>query len=160
METAQLTLFKTFTRATERNDLHTSPSAMLREFIENLDLPSIRLMLSDCKTIANEEPEEFFRQLASTFLYMQMANNDFLESAEGLCNRCTKGADAFIFRGTNIPFHFGLLFEVKNDKVTDMIECQILWKQFPELDPGLQHSLKYRALQIPVQDYDAENPPF
>jgi hypothetical protein len=160
METAQLTLFKTFTRATERNDLHTSASAMLREFIENLDLASIRLMLSDCTTIANEEPEEFFRQLASTFLYMQMANNDFLESAEGLCNRCTKGADAFVFRGTNIPFHFGLLFEVKNDKVTDMIECSILWKQFPELDPGLQHSLKFQTLQMPVQDYDAENPPF
>lgn len=160
METAQLTLFKTFTRANERNDIHTSASAMLREFIENFDLASIRLMLSDCKTIANEEPEEFFRQLASTFLYMQMANNDFLESAEGLCNRCTKGADAYIFRGTNIPFHFGLLFEVKNDKVTDMIECSILWKQFPELDSGLQHSLKYHALQIPIQDYDAENPPF
>ncbi len=160
METAQLTLFKTFTRATERNDLHTSASAMLREFIENLDLASIRLMLSDCTTIANEEPEEFFGQLASTFLYMQMANNDFLESAEGLCNRCTKGADAFVFRGTNIPFHFGLLFEVKNDKVTDMIECSILWKQFPELDPGLQHSLKFQTLQMPVQDYDAENPPF
>ena len=160
METAQLTLFKTFTRAAERNDLHTSASAMLREFIENLDLPSIRLMLCDCKTIANEEPEEFFRQLASTFLYMRMANNDFLESAEGLCNRCTKGADAYIFRGTNIPFHFGLLFEVTNDKVTDLLECQILWKQFPELDPGLQHSLKHHGLQIPVQDRNHDNPIF
>lgn len=160
METAHHTLFKTFTRAAERNDLHTSASAMLREFIENLDLPSIKLMLCDCKTIANEAPEEFFRQLASTFLYMQMANNDFLESAEGLCNRCTKGADAYIFRGTNIPFHFGLLFEVKNDKVTDMMECQILWKQFPELDSGLQHSLKYHGLQIPVQDHDHDKPIF
>jgi hypothetical protein len=160
METAQLTLFKTFTRAAERNDAHTSASAMLREFFENLDLPSIKLMLSDCKTISNEKPEEFFRQLASSFLYMQMAGNDFLESAEGLCNRCTKGAHGFIFKGTNIPFHFGILFEVKNEKVTDMVECSILWKQFPELDPGLQHSLKYHGLQIPAQDYDHENPPF
>ena len=59
MQTKQLELFKNFTLAEERNDIHTSASAMLRDFMEQMDLDSIKLMLSDAQTLNDLDKDTF-----------------------------------------------------------------------------------------------------
>jgi hypothetical protein len=160
MHTEQLSLFKDFTTAEERNDAHTSAGAMLRDFVEQMDLQNIRLMLSNCETLADVSPDDFFAQLHHVFITMFMSSNPVLESAEGRCNRCHPGALAFIFRGINLPFHFSLLFHIKDDKVVDVHECVLLWKQFPELPQDFQILLGRPPLQPATSRHTDEEPPF
>ena len=160
MQTKQLELFKNFTIAEERNDIHTTACAMLRDFVEQMDLDSIKLMLSDAQTLNDLDKYTFYSRLERAFLRMQMSGNFVLESGEGKCNRCHPNANAFIFRGTNLPWHFSFVFHIKDNKIVDVDECMLLWKQFPEVDGGLKLYLDERMGMIAKTDGFIEDPPF
>ncbi|MFM7728314.1 MAG: hypothetical protein ACKO7B_16565 [Flavobacteriales bacterium] len=160
MQSKQLELFKTFTLAEERNDIHTSAAAMLRDYMEQMDFDNIRLMLSEAETLADLDKDTFYARLQRAFLHMHMSGNTVLESAEGRCNRCHPNATAFLFRGTNIPWHVSFLFHIKDNKVVNVDECMLLWKQFPEVDGGLKLYLDERIGMIAKTDGFMEDPPF
>lgn len=138
MEGIQLELFRSFTTADERKDVHTSACAMLRDYFEQMDIESIRLMLSETESLSDVPTPQYIDLLSRIFLYMRMANNTVLESAEGLCTRCHPNVAGFIFRGMHFPLHFSLLFHVHEDKVVDIHECELMHRQFRELDFSLK----------------------
>jgi hypothetical protein len=160
MQWVQLKLFKDFTFAEERNDIHTSAAAMMRDFVEQMDLPNIKLMLSEFNTIGDAECEAFYSKLQTAFLYMTMSGNTALESGEGRCNVCHPNSLAFVFRGTNVPWHMSFLFHIKDNKVVEIHECMLLWKQFPELEACYQLYLDEEMNFVHNGDEDMDDPPF
>jgi hypothetical protein len=162
MQWVQLKLFKDFTFAEERDDIHTCAAAMLRDFMEQMDMDNIKLMLSETETLADVDKDTFYGKLQNAFLYMHMSGNSVLESGEGRCNRCHPNALAFTFRGLNIPWHMSFLFHVKDNKVVDIHECMLLWKQFPELEDCYQLYLDEQMGFVTNADADEsmDDPPF
>jgi hypothetical protein len=160
MQSKQLELFKYFTLAEERDDAHTSASAMLRDFMEQMDLDNIKLMLSDEESLADVDTETYFAKLQKAFLFMRMTGNTVLESAEGRCNRCHPGVASFTFKGDNIPWHISFLFHVKDNKVVNIHECHAMWTMFPELDGGLQLYLDEPDCLLEDADEGMDDPPF
>ncbi len=162
MQWVQLKLFKDFTFAEEREDIHTCAAAMLRDFMEQMDMASIKLMLSEAETLADVDKDTFYGKLQIAFLYMHMSGNSVLESGEGHCNRCHPNALAFTFRGTNVPWHMSFLFHVKDNKVVDVHECMLLWKRFPELEDCYQLYLdeQMRFVTNTDEDDSMDDPPF
>jgi hypothetical protein len=57
----------TFTLAEERNDIHTSACAMLPDFMEQMDIDNIKLMLSEVESLTDMDTETFFRKLKKAF---------------------------------------------------------------------------------------------
>jgi hypothetical protein len=160
MQSKQLELFKYFTLAEERDDAHTSACAMLRDFMEQMDLDNIKLMLSEAESLADVDTETYFAKLQKAFLFMRMSGNTLLESAEGRCNRCHPGVASFTFKGDNIPWHISFLFHVKDNKVVDVHECHAMWTLFPELDGGLQLHLDEPDFLFEDAEGGMDDPPF
>ena len=135
---------------------------MLRDFMEQMDMASIKLMLSEAETLADVDKDTFYGKLQIAFLYMHMSGNSVLESGEGHCNRCHPNALAFTFRGTNVPWHMSFLFHVKDNKVVDVHECMLMWKQFPELEDCYQLYLdeQMRFVTNTDEDDSMDDPPF
>ena len=160
MKTKKKELFKYFTLADERNDIHTSASAMMRDFVEQMDLDSIKLMLSDIPSTADFDSDTFITQLENTFGTMRWAGNTLLESAEGKCNRCHPGTATFTFKGKEVPLHFSLLFHEKENKVVDIGECLGIWVLFPELAGDMQHPLGSSSITVSDSDLYSDDAPF
>lgn len=160
MQWVQLKLFKDFTFAEERNDIHTSVCAMLRDFMEQMDINNIKLMLSETESLADVDTETYFAKLQKAFLFMRMSGNTVLESAEGRCNRCHPGVASFTFKGDHIPWHISFLFHVKDDKVVDIHECSAMWTQFPELEGRLTLYLNEPDFLLEDADGEMDDPPF
>jgi hypothetical protein len=160
MKTKKKELFKYFTLADERNDIHTSASAMMRDFVEQMDLESIKLMLSDIQSLADFDTATFITQLEHTFNTMRWAGNTLLESAEGKCNRCHPGTATFTFKGKEVPLHFSLLFHEKENKVVDIGECSGIWVLFPELAGDMQHPFGDSQTTVPDPDWYSDDAPF
>ena len=160
MQSKQLELFKYFTLAEERDDAHTSACAMLRDFMEQMDLDNIKLMLSEAESLADVDTETYFAKLQKAFLFMRMSGNTLLESAEGRCNRCHPGVASFTFKGMNVPWHISFLFHVKEDKVVDIHECFGMWSVFPELEGDFLLLLEESECCIEDSDSTMDDPPF
>ena len=160
MHSKQLELFKYFTLAEERDDAHTSACAMLRDFMEQMDLDNIKLMLSEVESLGDIDPETYFQKLERAFLLMKASGNTVLESAEGRCNRCHPGVASFTFKGNNSPWHISFLFHVKDNKVVDIHECSSIWTMFPELDEGSKMYLDEPDFFLEDADGGMEDPPF
>lgn len=160
MQNKKLELFKFFTLADERNDIHTSACAMMRDFMEQMDVDNIKLMLSDIESISDFDTEKFIDKLQKAFLFMRMAGNDCLQSAEGRCNQCHPGVASFTFKGVNVPWHISFLFHVKEDKVVDIHECFGMWSVFPELEGDFLLFLEESECCIEDTDSSMDDPPF
>jgi len=160
MKSKQLELFKYFTLAEERDDIHTSACAMLRDFMEQMDLDNIKLMLSDIDEFDHVDAATYFERLQKAFLFMRMSGNTELESAEGRCNRCHPGVASFTFKGNNTPFHISFLFHVENDKVVDVHECRGIWSLFTELEVEMMVYLVEPVIHIEDSDWTDDDSPF
>ncbi|MFM7728055.1 MAG: hypothetical protein ACKO7B_15240 [Flavobacteriales bacterium] len=160
MKPKNLELFKFFTLAEERHDTHTSASAMMRDFMEQMDIHNIRLMLIDSEEMADIDTEAYFDKLQNAFNFMRISGNDQLESAEGRCNRCHPGVASFTFKGVNTPWHISFLFHVKNDKVVDIHECHGMWTMFPELEEDKMILLDEPVIHLQDSDWSDDDPPF
>ena len=160
MNSKKTELFKFFTLADERNDVHTSACAMMRDFIEQMDLRNIKLMLSDIESIADLDSEAFCSKLEKAFLHMRVSGNTVLSSAEGRCNRCHPGVASFTFKGTHTPWHISFLFHVKDDKVVDVHECLGMWSMFPELESEYLLLLEEPEIYFEDSDCSSDDTPF
>jgi hypothetical protein len=162
MQPIQLELIKRFTTEEERNDAHTSACAMLRDFIEQMDIDSVKLMFIDSDIYAQDvfEAEAFFKKLEKAFLFMRIEGNIVLESAEARCNHCHPGVASYIFKGKSNPWHISFLFHVENHKVVDIHECFQLWTKFPELEIEMQLRLDEGEYFYNDIDGGMDDPPF
>jgi len=160
MKSKKTKLFQFFTLADERNDVHTSACAMMRDFMEQMDLQNIKLMLSEIETLSDLDTEAFCSKLEKAFLHMRVSGNTILQSAEGRCNRCHPGVASFTFKGTITPWHMSFLFHVKDDKVVDVHECFGMWSMFPELDSEYLLLLEEPEIQVEDSDWSSDDPPF
>jgi hypothetical protein len=89
---------------------------MLRDFMEQMDIDNIKLMLSEVESLADMDTETFLHKLQKAFLFMRMSGNAFLVSAEARCNRCYPDVASFTFKGENIPWHISFCFMSKTAK--------------------------------------------
>ena len=160
MQSKQPELFKYFTLAEERNDIHTSACAMLRDFMERMDIDNIKLMLSEVESLADMDTETFFHKLQKACLFMRMSGNTVLVSAEGRCNRCYPGVASFTFKGENIPWHISFLFHVKDSKVVDIHECSAIWSMFTELELSMKVNLDEPDFIFEDTEGGMDDPPF
>ncbi len=160
MQSKQLELFKYFTLAEERNDINTSACAMLRDFMEQMDIDNIKMMLSEVESLADMDTETFFHKLQKAFLFMRLSGNAVLVSAEGRCNRCYPGVTSFTFKGENIPWHISFLYHVKDSKVVDIHECLAIWSMFPELDLSMKVNLNESDIIFEDTRGGIDDPPF
>lgn len=131
----QFDLFRSFTCADQRCDVHTSVCAMLRDFVEQMDTESIGLMLNEAQTLSNLPKAEFLSRLQRAFSLLQMVGNTQLESAQSNCSLCYPTAAGFIFRGVQQPLFICLIFLVRDGKVVDVHDCLTMHYTFPELNP-------------------------
>lgn len=155
MNSKKTKLFNYFTLADERNDVHTSACAMMRDFMEQMDLDNIKLMLADIESLADFDTAPFYAKLEKAFRFLSLAGDTMLPSAEGRCNRCHPGVASFTFKGNNSPWHMSFLFHMKDDKVVDVHECLGMWSMFPELES--EYLLLLEEPEVYLEDSDCSS---
>jgi hypothetical protein len=154
MYSYQLELFPLYTTAEERQDAHTSAVAMMRDFVEKMDLKNIALMMSDVYHLDGWPKDYFFSRLALIFMQVRMGCNDFLASEECVCRVCHPGMSCFVFRGEMVPQYFGLAFRVEKDRVVDIQECVRIQQQLPYLPKEFELRLNQPDEDQPIEEND------
>ena len=95
-------------------------------FLQRLDAPMLKQILDKELTYQNFDHKTFIRKLSDAFDSFLDTGDSYLNRFEGNCNSgiCTnKHCKGFAFVGNKSNNYMDLILEIKEDKVTDIYEC-------------------------------------
>jgi hypothetical protein len=95
----------------------------VRYFIQTMDIEMLYFILDEEKSYQDFTRNEFLFRLEQVINDFKSAGDTFLNAIEGRCNKCFKNKTGFLFVGNNSKNYMNLLFDVDNNKITDLFEC-------------------------------------
>jgi len=95
-------------------------------FMQRMDENMLKLILEDCYTYQDYDKKTFLRSLLDAFEEFQEYGNTYLNVFEGKCNSCVSkkmNCQGYSFLGNQTNHYMDLIFEITDDKVSDIYEC-------------------------------------
>jgi hypothetical protein len=88
-----------------------------------MDIEMLYFILDEEKSYQDFTRNEFLFRSERVINDFKSAGDTFLNAIEGRCNKCFKNKTGFLFVGNNSKNYMNLLFDVDNNKITDLFEC-------------------------------------
>jgi hypothetical protein len=110
----------------------------IKHFIEQMDIEMIDSILDNNLKYQKFEKSVFISKLSNVFNSFIELGDSYLLSFECICNSCDKSKTGYTFVGNLSKNYLSIIFDSKDQKITDLYECNYFINKTIDLNLGDQ----------------------